>query len=1507
MASYFGWLTLWLPVLAFLYLAYKYRKNADSRRYTFAMWWLLLMFTIGWYSSSYAALAGAGFAVGSAYVVLLAVRAVKLKDYVSDMRGNGVKHAFRKMLKPVPFATVLVLAVLIVAPNFVYAIDAATPTNSESEDSYFGGTGYTIMTDDVNVTNRLWHEYSEKVKSGALVTWFGYSNSAVSPGGFDSTTDENGNGSSFASNVLLAGSDSISTSVLALRLILAGGVDNFRSVISDAGLNYNLISGYINNPSTAIDEVVGNAEKYPGISPEVTEENAVYLAVSTYIASALSSPDVNKFYDAVSYRSGEAITYIVVDRSMIPLYYNDNSLFSTIGYLGSYQADQYASPSRFFSYDAQTGSAVYTSAMYDTFIWKAFLGQSPAAAGFSSSTELLNALALSDGKVKAMPGYGLNGYKIAYWHVMYNPDDSATVSSSGWEDMDAIEAIALQKEKGGLINYVSGAVMLEYNPSNHTSYSGQVNYQSSSGQVGAEGIQVAVFERPSYGTGVSSYVQKSTSYAGANGSYTISVPSDSTEYYIVFSSGTKSLTGGSVIATYHNVSSVPSVINIPSTGLKGAVVVGDLPYIQDTYVVVKGVASGHTAQADTINGSFTFNNLLPDYYELTVYLPNGTSINSVGISVIAGSTGDVRIAANSGTITVSASDDHGAKLTSGTAVAVDTTTGARFTAPIDDGTAKISVVPGTYNISVTGGKIPVSSTTVTVESKGSKTATVSAYDAKNISVTGAPSGSLLTIMSFGFVASSTTASFQVPTSGGINGSLYTVYAVAGGQVYYGSSAGNSITLTGHAGHTVSGVLKDRSDNAVSGTVAFITSDGSTLIFTADKDGKFSASLPAGTHVLYAYDGSGNAILKTVSISSGTDLGDVKLEASRNITLTLTYSTNMSTGSTRGLAFVDIHLKTTIDGTDYNLTVKTDTSGKAVFVIPAGHESVLTADAFDTAQFHMDAQTADIASGTSNSSMSWNLDATTTSSSGRYVKTVTVSSTYPVELTLYNNSAIKYTVSGPTSVAPGQYTAEVSGSTGNYYNGTIYIYPGQSGNLSIGVTPVIAATLTASSTDSISVTPTDDEKGKYYIDSANNRVYYLEKGKGFVFKAVSGSGDSTQVAYAAVPNATSNVTLDLTQKATTATIKGYVGAVADGELKVSYGSVNIEFPISQGSFTFEAPTGVSLLLTAEVTKIINGIEYKYSGTRTVAAASVKDEAKINVPVLTVSSDSTVGLSGSAFAFTGGHGTFALSIKNTGEYKNTYVVVSGSGYILDKTYTIVIEAGATGTVNVSGRYDPTTTGAGSSDLSVAIRALTGEAVGIYTVDGSAIVPTGTTDTYVDVAGTEDAGSDADNGHEYLYAVTVTNNDNYQKTVTVNATIVGASDNWTIVISDKIGGNIQANGTTFKVTGYGSTVIYVKLMSKDGSSTNIPGLNITVTAPNAVKTNSSAVSVAGNVATMSLIPKSAEMESSDMSATGDNIYNEQTSVPILTLALVAAIVLVLLFTVWTGMKRGVFVRRK
>ena len=1518
MAAFFGWLTVWLPFVMFMYMLYKYRGNMDSRKYTFTMWLIILLFCIGWYSASFAAIAGAGFAVSSAALVLMVIRMADLKSYFADMRGNGIKYALKKTLKPIPLATTIALVVLIAVPNVVYAVDASTPTNSENG-GYFGGLGYTVVTDDINSINKMWNECSGMNKDGALVAWYGYSTDAVSRGGFDSVTDSFGGGTSAMSAVLLANSSSAATAAMAIRLMLANDVSSFSSVIQNSGLNYSKIKGYIDNPSTAADEVKKNVDTYSGINQNVTEENALYLVLTNYITSTISEPKVTELYGGICGICGESIRYVSVDRTMLPLYYNDRSYFTTAAYFGSYTIGAYGAPTHFFSYDTYSGYVAYTSAMYDTFFWKSLIGMSPSEAGYSSAFNYLDALALSDGTMKANPGYGLPNYKVAYWHVYYNPDSNVkSISADGWEDMDAYAAIQLQSTKGGVINYLNGAVMMEYDPTATTSISGTVNYVSSSGTAGAEGIQVSVFAKKDYDTGTAGYIKKSTVFTKADGSYTVSVPAG--DYYVVFSSGTSSTATGSVIETRWGMTSSNSVLNIPATSLSGSVFVTSDPYEaynEKSYVVIEGAASGKKYESNVINGDFSFNNMIPDIYKLTVYSPSGTTINSAKVTVNTGSNTGYRISATSGTLSVTATSDTGASAPNGTTVtAQDTSTGVTFTGTVENGVAKIPVVPSTYVVYATGTKVSVSNPTSTVSSGGNSTASLTVYDSRNISASGAPSGSLLTIMSYGFVASSSSGTFNVPVGGGAN-DAYTVYAVSGNNVYYGATTGNSVSLVNSAGYGVKGTVKDSKGESFTGTVSFIKKDGAaagaTFIFSSDKDGGFDVKLPTGAYAMYIYGRSG-ASMTTVTIDNADlNLGEIRILESRDLTINLTYKTNMSSPSSKGIAFVDVTMAMTINEVEYKITAKTDMNGKVTFTIPQGYAGTATCLAFDTAKFHVVAQSYNFASGEKDSTAPWSVAASGTTDS--YVKTVNVSSSVPVKLTLYSSSSTTYEGTSLTNVIPGQYTAEIKGSTGYYYSGTVYIYPGQSGPLNIAATNVVKVDINASSTDKITVTPTDEERGKYFVDRDNPLTYYLQRGKSFYFEAVSGTAGAETIAYASVTNIAGPMNLDLSNKAEKAVIKGYVGVTADGTLTVTYGSVSVPFTIKDGAFEMTVPKGTPMTLNAKLTKKIGNMEYTYTGKTTMTAAEVVDGKKIHFPATTLSSDNTLNLSGSGFSFANGRGTFTLSVKNTSLFNETYIIKAGSAWVLDKEYTISVSAGATGSILISGRYDPEKVGAGNENLSMIVTSINGASVGTYVLDGAAFPTSPPTSVFVDISGedtgTEDAHVDAVSGYEYMYAVTITNKDNYLKTATIEASVVAGGGKWSLVYSDKDGGNIWSTAATnsVKVNGYGSTVVYIKLMCRDASDTSVPSVSVKVTMPvgQALSTNSKGVSAVGNTATFTMSSQKAEMESEDTSASGDSVYNDPSAMPVLSIVLLALLMLALIAMLWLGIKKGVFVRRR
>ena len=1527
MAAFFGWLTLWLPLVMFGFMLYKYRKNADSKKYTFTIWLIFILFCIGWYSTSFAAIAGAGFAVASSALILLVIREAKLKGYFEEMRGNGIKHALRKTLKPIPLMATVGIVALILVPNAITAVDASKPTNDSDGNGYFGGLGYTIMTDDINSINKMWSETKDLDKTGALVIWMGNSTNAASNGGFQTVTDQFGNGTPTMSAVLLATSSSAATAALAIRLLMSNDVASFSSAITAAGLDYGKVSGFINDPSTAVKEIRDNIEEYKGININVTEENAVHIVLMNYMTKTTSEQKICDMYDSIRSISGNSITYVSVDRNMLPLYYRDGSYFTSVAFLGSNVLDGYGAPSNFYVYDTYSGYVSYKEAMYETFFWKSLIGMSPAEAGFGSPFDLLNALTLSDGKVKATPGYGLANYKVAYWHVYYNPDSNATVQSEGWEDMDAFEAIALQNREGGLINYVNGVVMMEYDSSMTSGVSGVVNYTSSTGPEGAQGIQVAVYEKVDYdSSGATQYIKKSTVFTNSNGEYTICVPVTG-DYYVVYSSGTTTTATGSIIETRTDVKTTNPPLLIPATSLSGSIVVADDLYKQNVFVVIEGKASGMRQELSTGTGEFEFKNIIPDIYTITIYSPNGTTINSATVSVgIKDNTG-YRMSATSGTITVTVTTDVGANAPKGTTVvAQDTVTGAKFTGEVDDhGKAKILVVPSTYTVYVSKEKptdkyISVTNPTSTVSNNGNSNASLTVYEARTITMTGAPSGSPVALMSYGFITSTTTSTFNVPICGGVSNASYTGYAVSGNNVYYGITTTNSLSLTSSAGYNVSGTVKGSNGDPLAATVSFIRSTGETFVFSSDGEGKFNVKLPGGTYTLYIY-GGGNALIKTETISGDIDLGEIATKKSRNLNTTVNFRTNMSATSLRGVAFIDLNMAMTIDGTDYNIKVKTDSSGKAVFTVPQGFGAKITTAGINNGVFFMRDQTWDTPAGTNDTSNTWTIAGSQSTTNLDYVKTVNVTSSVKMEITLVTGSSAnptKYTVStSPVAVIPGEYSA-VTDSTTVAVDGKVFVFPGQSGPLKFETRNVVTITLNVNDGDAVAITPIDG--GWQEKVAGTNNVYIVERGKSFYFTATepAAPGGKERIAYASVTNASSSVTLNMTDKGERSVITGYVGAVANGELTVTIGSATIPFPINDGTFEIAVPAGKALSLSAKVKQVVSPMEYTLTGSATMAASLVKDGAKINFPVTTTSSTSTlIELSGKNFNFNNGVGRFTLDVKNTGEFPVTYTITAGPAWILDRGYTITVGKGMTASIDISGRYNPRLVGAGDPDLSVTVRSINGTTLGTYVLDGSAITATAPpTETLVDRSGAPGAFADAVNSHEYMFAVTITNNDNFMKlaSLTLNGTV---GSNWSVVFSDQEGGNIYpVTGTnSFRVNGFSSTVIYVKLMCRDGADTNVPVIEVTVTVKSltgaAMPVNSESKDTTITTTSVTIRNMTAdqkvELKAEDMSASGNNIFNDPSAPPLITLILLAVLTVFVVIAMWSGSKRGVFSRKR
>ncbi|MGI6078853.1 MAG: InlB B-repeat-containing protein, partial [Fastidiosipilaceae bacterium] len=980
MAGYYGWLTLWFPFILGCYMLYRYRRDGGSMLYGFSLLYIFSMFFVGWFDSGYATVAGPAFAVSCGILSMIVIRGVDMKGYFRSLRGNGVKAGARKALKFFPFCTILVAVFLIIVPNAVYAVDAATPSNDEKA-GYYGGLSYDIQTTDSSETAALWSYYSDVDTDGAIVTWMGNSNYAAEAG-FSSVTDTYGNGATTMSQIYLADSSAKAVAVMTIRMVLHYDAASFDSQFTAAGLTADEaaeLESLIDDADAAQAYVKENYSDFPGVSVNsLTDENAIYYAASDYMVDHLTEQEIESLYASVLSQSGKSgIQYIELDGSMLPLYYNDSSSFSTIAYFGNYTLGTYNAATQFFSYNSYYGYTTYTDAMYETFLWNALIGID--ASDYSSSYSLISALATADSSVTVSPLTGISGFQIVYWHLMYNPDDSATNSSSGWVEMDAYEAIAKQRSEGGVINYLSSVMLLEYVGDNddystsYSSYSGTVT--GSDGAV-VEGIEVAVYV---YNSDLQKYVRGSTAYTDSEGKYTITVP-NGTDYYVSYYAGATTARNGTVFKTITDdiTADTDLDVTLDAVELTGTVTVSGNSCDVTGTVTLVGQTSGREYTLTLASGAFdtadtsstdSSISIIPDKYDATVYSSTGAEVGT-GTLVATATTTTAQLDLSGGKITVTVTAMDYSDVTGVEVTLTETTSGVTFTGTVgSDGTAVIYVTAGTYSGSVNGAStdngywIGASTSNTTMSSSGySRTMSITVYPMVSVSISnGSGSQGIVSAVGYsGYTVDGTTA--YLPFT--LNEVTYTIYQLSNGSIYYATVTANDTdtTLTADLGttastaYTVSGTVKDSDGSGISATVYFIKSDdGAVFAYSSDSDGAYTAYLPEGTYTVYAY-GSSQASYSTLDVTADAT-NDISLETAYSATLAVDYNTNRSSTSTyRYIPFAEVQEEVTIDSTTYTFSVltslgsSTSTTGRAAVWVPEGASVTATVNGYDTVAF-----------------------------------------------------------------------------------------------------------------------------------------------------------------------------------------------------------------------------------------------------------------------------------------------------------------------------------------------------------------------------------------------------------------------------------------------------------------------------------------------------------------------------------------------------------------------------
>ena len=1514
MAAYYGWLTVWFPLFCGVWMAYKYRSHSRSLAYLFTMLWLFACFFAGWFATEYAVVAGAGFAVGSAYLVVSVLREVDMKSYFRSLRGNGFKAGAKKALNFFPLVSLLVAVLLIALPTAVYAVDASTPTNDEHVD-YFGGLSYTVNTSDSTLTNSAWNYYGSEAKDGALISWYGYSDAASQYGGFSTVTSSNGGGAAAMASTYLSTGSSGALASMIVRLV-GDDAAKYTSEFTEAGVS-GLVK-IVDDENEARKYISDNSDDFVQYNTSLSSDTVSYLAGVHYLTCELNGAELSDLYDKLCSKSGNKIGYIEVDSSMIPIYANDGTYATTLAYFNDYALDSNGCPSELFNITSTTEMYykygyyaqlyyTYQDAMYETFLWNALIGVTPSQFDLSNSLELLSKLSESDGTVKAQPGTGIDNFSIDYWHVMYKATEDGE-----WTDMDAKEAIKKQNADGGYINYLSSVVVYKYDNTQNVK-SGTVTAGTTDNPV--SGVKVAVYELVDYDSKSSvSYIQRSTAYTDAEGKFSILVPA-SGDYLVKYFVGSDSLRGGVCVATDSDTSKTDYSALLDSVNASGKLVDSDNNVFSDSNATISFVGSDGEITSVVVgsNGEYSVT-LTPDEYTINVYGSDGSLLNTVSSVTLIGTMDHLDIDIGAAKATVTVNDLFGREMDSAVEVTFAGTNGVTFTREIT-GSQEIYVPVGDYTVFVKSADyVSVQAKSMSVEdsSSSSVTATLSVYDATSVPTA---EGSVLAALGYSTVAVGTTAYIPV-----VLDELLTEYAGKGVEV--------------------SGVLQNSSGNAVAGTVAFIGSNGKVYVFAADSEGKFSGYVASSDvdYTVYATNESQAYFSKITAGSALTDL-TVKMDTAYYASAAVKYSTNMKT-STVGLAFTPITFTVKIGEDTYTIPAVTGSDGSYKLYVPKDAEvsysvaeSALVAynEIFDLISVEgstglvYQSGTKTITSGTSLGTFT--IAAYDSKGESSSVKTIpkgdlelvtddgeftgtlvfdaNAGSTYDLYLTVKNGVITginKYTIDTKAVgdaidyIIPGLYKVTVFDKSSQYIDSQeVNIYPDYRKTVSdpkqieLETVDCFKVTVTKTTdTDTVSVVKIEngEEEGDYLQDGND---YYFQTGYRYYFKVTDSDG---KLAYSTVfvdEGTFSGYTLVESK-----TLKGYVGSAVNGYLYLTSGDMIIQAEVSKGEYSVELPARFSVnhenvKLIAEVTEG----DYTYTANTDLAlftAFTVDEDKTFNFASATgkALADETVTVD---FAvLNNGRAKIKLTIENTNDYDVTYYVSADGALTLDKVYTIDIKAGETIVTDVlDGYYNVKTIGAGNSDMTLEVKTVDGTSVGKVVVnkDCTADETGNVTVEFSDAEGV----SDAADGYSYKYAMKFTNTDSKFKSVTID--LASVPEGWYAMLTDSSGLYIQKLGSACQLNGLGDTTWYVMLINMEGSSTTeVPSISVKIT--DAVDK------------TQDLKAMNAELSSTDHSVTGDGADNSEKSLSTGFWILTVVTVLLLLIAIWGGMKRGVFSRK-
>jgi len=437
---------------------------------------------------------------------------------LSDRRSQAA--AFRKAFKA-RHVLILLLVLIIVMPNIWVSIDAGIPGNTKDQVSgqvyntlppalrgnsststnYFGAAGTAIDTSNqYDSAGYNWLAQQDtntpEAQRPAFVSWWDYGFQAIDQGQHPSVADNFQNGIDPAGQFLLAQNESLAISVLTTTLLQAeqhaSGYEylppSLNAILAADGVNLATLHNLMANESGDVALVEGNPGLYLPVNPStLTVDNAMYMAVSQFLASSQTLSGVAQIYDHVQAYTGWSIRYDMTDSRLIPFSGQDTGIYYAPADLTGRVIDSAGLPSTYFNVtvlgsDGNTYplgsvpadvSAVnyyinYFAPFYNSMIYRTYFGYNGTQIGLSGGIPGLEGAAGSD---PVEPGWMLQHFEIVYKTAYYCPSAAEAASNPNcYVAMNQPEAESLAARMNGSANtsasryFEGGESMLEYYP-----------------------------------------------------------------------------------------------------------------------------------------------------------------------------------------------------------------------------------------------------------------------------------------------------------------------------------------------------------------------------------------------------------------------------------------------------------------------------------------------------------------------------------------------------------------------------------------------------------------------------------------------------------------------------------------------------------------------------------------------------------------------------------------------------------------------------------------------------------------------------------------------------------------------------------------------------------------------------------------------------------------------------------------------------------------------------------